>query len=72
MDDGVHDLVPRLFALLTARLEDGAAIAADGQTPRSRQVEQAALAKRLRSAADDIAILADAVLALIEKQEPDA
>lgn len=68
MDDGIHDLVPRLFALLTARLEDGAAIAAEGQRHGLPEADQIALANRLQSASDDIATLADAVVALIEKQ----
>jgi hypothetical protein len=31
MDDDIKELVSRLFALLTAQLEDGAALAAEGQ-----------------------------------------
>ena len=31
MDDDMEELVSRLFALLTGQLEDGAALAAEGQ-----------------------------------------
>lgn len=63
MDDDLEELLSRLFALLTARLEDGATLAVEGQRrqPPSDQPERAqALATLVR----DAGTIADAVVAL--------
>jgi hypothetical protein len=63
--DDRHELVRRLFALLTAKLEDGAALAADGQGQKVLPDVQVDLANRLHALGGEIAILADAVVAVI-------
>lgn len=63
MDDEQAELISRLFALLTAQLEDGAALAMEGQARHARQDlhDQAqALEARVRDAhtlAEALAIL---------------
>ena len=58
--DNERDLIARLFAMLTARFEDGAEIAAGGQNGRDAQQ----LAQSLRGDADEIATIADCIIAL--------
>ena len=58
------DLISRLFALLTARLEDAATIAAEGQGRGSRE-EQHQGAQQLASQIDEAATVNQAILALI-------
>ncbi|WP_156678026.1 hypothetical protein [Sphingomonas profundi] len=62
------DLVRQLFYLLTARFEDGAVAAAEGQAPGSDPAKRIALANRLRSLAEEVSILTDAVIALAGEQ----
>lgn len=63
--DERRDLVGRLFAVLTAELEDAAASAAEGQSLRLSLEEAAALAGRVGGAASKAAIIAEAAGALI-------
>jgi len=61
-------LVSRLFALLTAKFEDGAGIAADcqGRRPPSELLERA---RDLISLSDEITTLTAAALALVEQSD---
>lgn len=68
MDDR-HELVRRLFALLTAKLEDGAALAADGQGQEVLPEAQADLANRLHALGDEIATLAEAIAAVVPPRQ---
>jgi hypothetical protein len=64
MDDR-HELVRRLFALLTAKLEDGATLAADGQGRDVPPDAQGDLANRLHGLGEETKTLSDAVLAIL-------
>lgn len=57
------DLIRRLFAVLTAMLEDGAAAAVDGQGLHDASA-YAALAERVRSAGEQITVIVEAAAAL--------
>ena len=57
------DLIRRLFAVLTAMLEDGTAVAVEGQGPHEA-LAYAALAERIRSVGEQIAVIAEAGVAL--------
>ncbi len=60
-----HDeLLRQLFYLLTARFEDGATLAADGQAGSIAPDARIALADKLHTLAQEAMILADAVVAL--------
>ena len=67
-DDDRQELVRRLFALLTMKFEDAAATAADGQGPRQDQSVQRDLASRLIGIGSEVAVLAEAIIAIL----PDA
>ena len=58
------DLISRLFALLTARLEDAAAMAAECQGRGSRE-EHPQRAQQLGSLIDEAATVNQAIVALI-------
>jgi len=60
MDDDTHEMVRRLFATATALLEDATPVAIAGQSPRASKAQLAVYARRLESAARNIAILAAA------------
>jgi hypothetical protein len=64
-EDDRQELVRRLFALITARLEDGAALAADGQGRDVPSDAQADLANQLHGLGEEIATLADAIVAVV-------
>ncbi|WP_156677978.1 hypothetical protein [Sphingomonas profundi] len=49
-------------------LKDGAVAAAEGQAPGSDPARRIALANRLRSIAEEVSILTDAVIALAGEQ----
>ena len=69
MDEGErHDLTRRLFALMTAMLEDAATLAVEGQgaVPADKL---ASLAAGIAEAAGQVAVLADAVIAISEPTE---
>lgn len=67
MDQGrKRDVVSELFALLTAKLEDGAALAADGQDIRDDTTQLLSTAAKLRVVGGELAILADAITALLD------
>jgi hypothetical protein len=66
-EDDRQELVRRLFALLTAKFEDGAGLAANGQRPDAAPEAQTALANRLHALGEEIATLSDAVLAILAK-----
>ncbi len=67
MDDDRQDLVRKLFALLTMKSEDAAAMAADGQEPRNDQSVQRDLAGRLIGIGCEVAVLAEAIVAILPK-----
>ena len=58
------DLLRRIFYLLTAKFEDAAGIAAEGQAQGLEIAAQVALANRLQAIAEDALILTDVVVAL--------
>lgn len=65
-EDDKFDLLRRLFALITAEAEDAAAAAADGQgrdVPEDRLYE---LANTLNTAGQTIAVISDAVIAILK------
>ncbi len=59
------ELVSRLFALMTSKLEDAAGEAADGQGKARDDREQIARAERVETIARDIGMLAEAAAALL-------
>jgi hypothetical protein len=63
-DDELKSVVSRLFYLLTAMLEDGGALAAEGQASDLTKDRATDLANRLHSVGQHCMILADAVIAL--------
>ena len=70
-EDERAELVSRLFALLTSRLEDGATIAADCQGARpAQELDQGA--ERLRDIAQDAATIAEAIVELVGISRPGA
>jgi hypothetical protein len=62
-----RDLAARMFALLTARFEDGATVALDGQGRKVADDMRSGLAERLRAIAAEILILAEAVAVICER-----
>jgi hypothetical protein len=68
MDEERARLVSRMFAQLTARLEDGAAIAADGQGPHETKALQR-LANELIDIAQDALTVAEAIAELTSTTE---
>ena len=67
-EDDRRDLVARIFALLTGKFEDGAAIAADGQGRDIPDAIRGGLAERLRSMGTEIAILGEAATLLCDRE----
>ena len=60
IDDDRRELANRLFAAATAMLEDAAALAAAGQSPRLSTAQLVEVGGRLKVAAQAVAILAEA------------
>lgn len=60
MDKEYRELAHRLFAAATAMLEDAIDLAVAGQAPRLHACRLAAHGRRLRAAAHDIAVIAEA------------
>ena len=63
-DDDRRDLLSRLFALLTMKLEDGAVLAADGQRASADPAELRTTAATLHDIGHAVTVLADAIAAL--------
>ena len=61
-----HDLIRRIFVRLTATLENGATLAAEGQGSWALIAEQTSLANKLHALGDEVTLLTDVVIALIE------
>lgn len=61
------DLIRRLFAVLTAMLEDGAAVAVEGQGPHEA-LAYVALAERIRSVGEQAAVIAEAAAAFASQK----
>lgn len=59
------ELVSRLFALMTGKLEDAAGDASEGQGKDHDAREQIARAERIELAARDIGLLAEAAAAVL-------
>lgn len=64
--DEEHDLVGRLFAIITGRMEDAAALAAEGQNPSLDPSARISLANEIVSSAEDVVGIALAVAKLCE------
>ncbi len=62
MNDEDLELANRLFAAATAMLEDAIGVAVKGQSPRLDPAQLADHGRRLRAAARDIAVLAEAAM----------
>jgi len=60
MDDDHRALANHLLTTATAMLEDAAAEAAAGQSPRAARPALIALSRRLQAAAGDVAVIARA------------
>ncbi|WP_076068152.1 hypothetical protein [Sphingomonas montana] len=60
-----NELIAKLFYLMTARLEDAAGAAAEGQGARLDISARAAMAERLRETGQEVAIVAEAVSQLL-------
>lgn len=58
-EDERRDLISRLFALLTAKLEDAAALAAEGQGTSASAERLISLANQVRAGAEEAALLAE-------------
>lgn len=67
MDDTTReDLVSRLFALITARLENGAAEAVHGQGRNRESQSHRDLASQIQTLAEEIAAIAEAAGVLVD------
>jgi hypothetical protein len=66
-DDERCDLVSRLFAVMTADLEDAAALAVDGQGTDVEQDHRLKLAASVHDVAQRTAVIADAAAAILER-----
>ncbi len=64
--DDVENIIPKLFAILTARFEDGASAALDGQSSEASLVDQKLYANRARSIIEELAIIADVIAILVD------
>lgn len=58
-EDERRDLTSRLFALLTTKLEDAAALAAEGQGRSGSQERLISLANQVRGGAEEAALIAE-------------
>lgn len=72
MDDNHSQLISKLFALLTAKFEDGASRAFSGQGKEHDSLTISRLANHIQSAGEEIAIIAEAACALIDCRNPQA
>ncbi len=63
-EDETADLVVQMFALLTAKFEDGAVIAANGQASGEPPADQRGRAARLHELGRECMLVADAIQAL--------
>lgn len=61
-----RELVSRLFALMTGKLEDAAGLAAEGQGTRAETRDLISRAERIESIAQEAAVLAEAVGAIVK------
>ena len=60
-----NELVRRLFALMTAKLEDGAAEAVEGQAADQDIARHIACAHRIELIARDVGVLAESAAAIL-------
>lgn len=63
------ELVTRIFAVLTSKLEDAAGDAADGQSSSEQPADQIARAERIELVARDVGLLAEAAAAILRGEE---
>ena len=63
--DECADLVSRLFALMTSKLEDAAGEAVDGQRKGKEDREQISRAERIEMVSRDVSLLAEATAAVL-------
>jgi len=68
MEAGKDDEIGRLFADITARLEDAHEVAAAGQNPRRSASERSAQAREIREHAHAIYAALAAIERLIERE----
>lgn len=68
-DEERSELLGKLFSLMTAKLEDAAALAADGQgLARSSVAAAAEKSQEIRSLAEEVGVLAEAASAVAQNQ----
>lgn len=71
MDSGERsELVRRLFALMTAKLEDAAGEASDGQGAGHSDLNQIGRANEIELLVRDVRLLAEAAAAILHVREP--
>lgn len=61
------ELVTRMFALMTAKLEDAATDALDGQSKAQSELDQIVRAERIELLARDIGLIAEAAAAVLRR-----
>ncbi|WP_084691236.1 hypothetical protein [Sphingomonas sp. SRS2] len=61
------ELVTRIFARITSKLEDAAADAMEGQSKEANEREQIARAERIETSARDIQLMAEAAAAILRQ-----
>ena len=66
------NLISRLFTLITMKCEDGATLAVEGQGKSRSTSDLRLLAEQLASAGEEISTIADAIVALCVKSNPDS
>lgn len=64
-----EDLIQRLFALLTVKLEDASALAAEGQNKDYGSENIRSAARKLLSLGQEVVTLADAIFAIASGME---
>lgn len=69
MDDDDRELVNRLFAAATAMLEDASEVAMAGQSPGHAPTRLIEHGQRLRSAAHNIATIAEAAAIIADRAD---
>jgi hypothetical protein len=70
-DDTRHEIIRRLFYLITVAAEDAATLAANGQATGLDRSRIADIAARLRALGETIEIISSAIEALAQEFRPD-
>ena len=65
VDNERRELIRKLFAIITAKLEDAAGVAADGQRANLDHEQLLQLSSQICSASEEVTILAEAISACV-------